>query len=90
MKINTKISLQQFLPLFEAEVQGLLHSAQANLAIFFLRCFSLCSCPQHGLKVKVLLLLNAMHSTVNSCFHISSELTVTGLARVYCSLHICM
>jgi hypothetical protein len=34
MKINKKniyISLQQFLPLSEAEIQGLLHPAQANL-----------------------------------------------------------
>jgi hypothetical protein len=32
MKINNKISLQQFLALSEAEIQGLLHPAQANLA----------------------------------------------------------
>jgi hypothetical protein len=28
---DTKISLQQFVPLSEAEIQGLLHPAQANL-----------------------------------------------------------
>jgi hypothetical protein len=33
MKIK-KISLQQFLPLSEAEMQGLLHPAQANLCYF--------------------------------------------------------
>jgi hypothetical protein len=35
MKINKKISLHQFLPLSEAEIQGLLHPAQANLGYFF-------------------------------------------------------
>jgi hypothetical protein len=34
MKINKKISLQQFLPLSEAEVQGLLHPVQAILGYF--------------------------------------------------------
>jgi hypothetical protein len=34
MKINKKISLQQFLPLSEAEIQGLLHPVQASLAWF--------------------------------------------------------
>jgi hypothetical protein len=33
MKINKK-SLQQFLPVPEAEIQGLLHPAQANLGYF--------------------------------------------------------
>jgi hypothetical protein len=50
MKINKKISLQQFLPLSEAEIQGLLHPAEANLG-YFLRGFSLSSCPRHSLKV---------------------------------------
>jgi hypothetical protein len=31
MKINKNISLQKFLPLSEAEIQGLLHPAEANL-----------------------------------------------------------
>jgi hypothetical protein len=31
MRINKKISLQQFLPLLEAEIQGLLRPAEANL-----------------------------------------------------------
>jgi hypothetical protein len=34
MKINKKISLQEFLPRSEAEIQGLLHSAEANLGYF--------------------------------------------------------
>jgi hypothetical protein len=34
IKINTKIPLQQFLPLLEAEIQRLLHPAQANFFIF--------------------------------------------------------
>jgi hypothetical protein len=34
MKINTEISLKQFLPLSEAEIQGLLHPTQANLEYF--------------------------------------------------------
>jgi hypothetical protein len=34
MKINKKISLQQFLPMSEAEIRGLLHSAQTNLGYF--------------------------------------------------------
>jgi hypothetical protein len=34
MKISKKIPLQQFLPLSEAEIQGLLHSAQVNLGYF--------------------------------------------------------
>jgi hypothetical protein len=38
LKINKKILLQQFLPLSEAEIQGLLHPAQANI---FLHSFSL-------------------------------------------------
>jgi hypothetical protein len=34
MKISKEISLQQFLPLSEAEIQGLLHPAQASLGYF--------------------------------------------------------
>jgi hypothetical protein len=34
MKINRKISQQQSIPLSEAEIQGLLHPAQANLGYF--------------------------------------------------------
>jgi hypothetical protein len=36
MKINRKISLQQFLPLSKAEIQGLLHPAEANLGYFLM------------------------------------------------------
>jgi hypothetical protein len=58
MKINFKnSSLQQFLPLSEADIQSLLHLAEANLDSF-LRGFSFSSCPQ--LSLKVLLLLNHM------------------------------
>jgi hypothetical protein len=34
MKINKKISLQQFLPLSKAEIQGLLHPAEASIRYF--------------------------------------------------------
>jgi hypothetical protein len=34
MKINKKISLHQFLPVSEAEIQGLLHPAEAILGYF--------------------------------------------------------
>jgi hypothetical protein len=34
MKINKKISLQQFLPLAEAEIQGFCHSAQVSFGYF--------------------------------------------------------
>jgi hypothetical protein len=34
MKINKKLFLQQFLPLSEAEIQGLLRPAQTNLGYF--------------------------------------------------------
>jgi hypothetical protein len=34
MKIHKKISLQQFIPLSEAEIWGFLHPAQANLGYF--------------------------------------------------------
>jgi hypothetical protein len=63
MKMIKKISLQQFLPQSEAEIQGLFH---------LLRGFSLSSCPQHSLKV--LLLLNAtllMKYVLNCEEHIS-------------------
>jgi hypothetical protein len=36
--------MQQFLPMSEADIQGLLHLAQASLS----------SCPQYSLKVLVL------------------------------------
>jgi hypothetical protein len=55
MKINKKISLKQILPLSEVEIQGLLYKAQDNFGIFMCD-FSLSSCPEHGLKL--LLLLN--------------------------------
>jgi hypothetical protein len=45
--METKI-MQQFLPLSESEIQGLLHPAQAN---FGLRGFSLSSWPRHSLKL---------------------------------------
>jgi hypothetical protein len=34
IKINKEISLQSFIPLSDAEKQGLLHPAQANLGYF--------------------------------------------------------
>jgi hypothetical protein len=50
--IINKISLQQFLPQSEAEIQGHFHPAEANLG-YFLAWF------QHNLKA--LLSLNAMY-----------------------------
>jgi hypothetical protein len=50
MKINNEISLQHFFPMSEAEIQGLLHPAEANLG-YFLAWFQSLSCPQHSLKV---------------------------------------
>jgi hypothetical protein len=47
MKINKNSSLQQFLPLSEAEIQY--RMAKAKFGIF-LSGFSLSSCPQHSLK----------------------------------------
>jgi hypothetical protein len=83
MKVNKKISLQQFLPLSEVEIQGLLHLAQANLRYFLARGFSLFSCPQHSLEV--LLLLNPMCLLNFSFFIFWFRLTVTRLPRVYCN-----
>jgi hypothetical protein len=37
MKINKNISLQKFLPLSEAGIQGLLHPAEASLGYFLAR-----------------------------------------------------
>jgi hypothetical protein len=34
LEINKRISLQQFLPLSEAKIQGVLHPDQANLEYF--------------------------------------------------------
>jgi hypothetical protein len=34
IKMNKKLSLQQFLPLSEVEIHGLLHPAQVNLGYF--------------------------------------------------------
>jgi hypothetical protein len=64
MKIN-KASLQKSLPQSEAEIQGLLHPAQVDLG-HFLRSFGLSNCPQHSLKV--LLLLNPKsHVSFKAC-----------------------
>jgi hypothetical protein len=49
MKINMKISLQQFLPLSEAEMRVSFIQLMPILDIF-LRGFSLSSCSQHSLK----------------------------------------
>jgi hypothetical protein len=35
METNTNISLQQFIPLSEAEIQGFLHTTQDSLEYFF-------------------------------------------------------
>jgi hypothetical protein len=48
-KIDTKMLLQQFLPLSEAEIQDLLHPAQAIFGFFFARFQSvLLSSAQSG------------------------------------------
>lgn len=41
MKVNKKISLQQFLSPSETEIQGLLHPTRANLGYFLARFQSL-------------------------------------------------
>jgi hypothetical protein len=63
MKINMKISLQQFLPLLETEIQGLLHPAQANLVFWF----QFSSCPQHSLKALVLLNPTCLLKCILNC-----------------------
>jgi hypothetical protein len=71
MEINKKESLQQCLPLSEAEMQGLLHPGQTRPVLhIFLRGFSLSTCPQHSLKVLLLesfLILNFMCRLLKVC-----------------------
>jgi hypothetical protein len=89
MKINNRISLQQFLPLSEAETQGLLHPAEANLG-YFLLGFSVSSRPQHSPKALLVLNVTCLLMYVLNCeqnlsfFIFRSGLTVTVLALDYC------
>jgi hypothetical protein len=88
-----KISQQQFLPLSEAEIQGLLHPAEANLGYFLARFQSLQlpSVQSESPLVLIPLLLNPMcllkyviNCAQNFLYLIfRSGLTVNGLPRVY-------
>jgi hypothetical protein len=93
MKI--KISLQQFLPLSETEIQGLLNPAEANLW-YFLAWFQSLQLPSTQSESPLALIPRAPKSHVSfevctqlwtefSFFIFRSGLTVTGLARVYCT-----
>jgi hypothetical protein len=57
--INNTTSLQEFIPLSEAEIQTILRQTWVNLDMF-LRGVSLSSCPQH--RLNLLFLLNAILS----------------------------
>jgi hypothetical protein len=80
MKINnTKISLQQYLPLSESEVQGLLHPAKTNLG-YFLAWFQSLLLPSTqsesllaliSLAPKSQAFFHSTYSTVNIIFHFS-------------------
>jgi hypothetical protein len=79
--------LQQFLPLSEAEIQGLLNPAQANLG-YFLAWFQSLQLPstqsESPLAPKSHVSFKVCTQTRIEFFILRSELTVTGLARVYC------
>jgi hypothetical protein len=86
MKIYTKKSVQQFLPLSEAEIQGL-HRAQANLR-YFLAWFQSLQLPSTQSESP---LAPKSHVSFKVCTKLwteflifSSGLTVTGITRVYC------
>jgi hypothetical protein len=84
MKINTKISLQQYVPLSEAE---------ANPGYFLARFQSLqppSTQPDSSLALispapesKFYMHYGSVYFTVNRILHTSVLITVTGLARVY-------
>jgi hypothetical protein len=61
--VNKKFISATISALLEADIQGLLHPAEANLGYICLCGFSLPSCPQLSLKVLVLLmcLLRRVH-----------------------------
>jgi hypothetical protein len=71
MKINKKISLQQFLPLSEAGIQGLLHPAEANLG-YFLAWFQSLQLPSTQSESPLALFHRAPESHVS--FKASTEL----------------
>jgi hypothetical protein len=88
IKLNKK-TLQQFIPLSEAELQGLLHPAEASLGYFvaWFQCLQLPSTQSESpLAPKSHVFLKyVLNCEQNFSFFIfRSGLTVTGLARVYC------
>jgi hypothetical protein len=91
MKINKKIIAAIF-PLSEAEIQGLLHLAQAN-PVYFLAWFQSLRLPS-AQSESPLAPKCRVSFKVNRIFHFSysypdyptAGLTVTRLVRVYCIL----
>jgi hypothetical protein len=70
MKITkTKISLQQFVPLSEAEIQGLLHPGQAKFG-YFLAWFQSLRLPSTQSE-SPLAPKSHVYSTVNGIVHIA-------------------
>jgi hypothetical protein len=84
MKIN-KISLQQFLPLSEAEIQALLHPAEANLG-YFLAGFQSLQLPSTQSESPFALIPLAPKSHVLNCEQNFSFLIFqSGLIWIYCT-----
>jgi hypothetical protein len=94
MKINNEISLQQFISVSEAEIQGLLHPAEANFGYFLawfqsLQLLTTQSESPLAPKSLVSFLKYVLNCEQNFTFFIfRSGLTVTGLLRVYCLYHL--
>jgi hypothetical protein len=92
MKIN-KISLQQFLRLSEAEIQGLLHPAEDNLGHFLAWFQSLQEPSTQSESPHALIpLAPNSHVSLKVCTQLRTEffifrsgLTVTGLVMFYCT-----
>jgi hypothetical protein len=99
MNINKNISYSIYLKIVkgqEAEIQSLLHPARVSLW-YFLTWFQTLQLPSTQSEGP-LPLIPCVYSTVNRIFHFSyldpgyptSELTVTGLARVYLRTYLLM
>jgi hypothetical protein len=89
MKINLKkISLQQFLPLPEAEIQGLLHPAEVNLG-YLLPWFQSLQLPSTqsesplAPKSHVSFIKYVLNCEQN-CSYSDQDYLISGLVRVYC------
>jgi hypothetical protein len=74
MKINKKISLQQFIPLSETEMQGVLHPGQASLG-YFLAWFQSLQLPstqsESSLAPKSNVSFKVCYSNVSQILHVS-------------------